>query len=138
MRYFVMIFIAAFFCSPPTSAADPQQANAPAQTQSPSDYILLTVFLRHDQSRTFEEILKRLDDAQFWKQFPPPGIEIESWYVAMGVGHIITLRVPPARLREVNLSVEKTVWGVFRTEFYATYDYREVARQRREKALQAQ
>ena len=69
MRYFVMIFIAAFLFSPPTSAADPQQANAPPQTQTPGDYILLTVFLRHDQSRTFEEILKRLDDTQFWKQF---------------------------------------------------------------------
>jgi hypothetical protein len=138
MRYFAMLFTAALVFSLGASAADSQQTNAPPQTQTPSDYILLTVFLRHDQSRTFEEILKRLDDTQFWKQFPPPGIEIESWYVMMGVGHVITLRVPPARLREVNLSVEKTVWGVFKTDFYATYDYREVARQRREKALQAQ
>jgi hypothetical protein len=117
MRYFAMILTAALAFSLPTSAADPQQADAPPQTQTPGDYILLTVFLRHDQSRTFEEILKRLDDTQFWRQFPPPGIEIESWYVMMGVGHVITLRVPPARLREVNLSVEKTVWGVFRTDF---------------------
>jgi len=138
MRYLATVFTAALVLSLPTSAADPQQINTTPQAQTPSDYILLTVFLRHDQSRTFEEILKRLDDTQFWKQFPPPGIEIESWYVMMGVGHVITLRVPPARLREVNLSVEKTVWGAFRTDFYATYDYREVARQRREKALQAQ
>jgi hypothetical protein len=136
MRYFAIILAATLLSPLPTSAAEPLQANA--QTQTPPDYILLTVFLKHDQSRTFEEILKHLDSTQFWKQFPPPGIEIESWYVMMGVGHVITLRVPPARLREVNLSVEKTAWGVFRTEFYATYDYREVARQRREKALQAQ
>lgn len=136
MRYCAMILTVVLFFPLPSSAAEPQQVNPPPQTQTPPDYILLTVFLRHDQSRKFEEILKHLDSTQFWKQFPPPGIEIESWYVMMGVGHVITLRVPPARLREVNLSVEKTAWGVFRTEFYATYDYREVARQRREKALQ--
>jgi hypothetical protein len=138
MRYFAMILTAALLFPLTTSAADPQQASPSPQTQAPADYILLTVFLRHDQSRTLEEILKHLDSTQFWKQFPPPGIEVESWYVMMGVGHVITLRVPPARLREVNLSVEKTAWGAFRTDFYATYDYREVARQRREKALQGQ
>ena len=138
MRYVAMMFAAALLVPFPTSAAEPQQTNPSTQLQTPADYILLTVFLRHDQSRTFEEIGKHLDSTQFWKQFPPQGIEIESWYVMMGVGHVITLRVPPARLREVNLSVEKTAWGVFRTDFYATYDYREVARQRREKALQPQ
>jgi hypothetical protein len=35
-------------------------------------------------------------------KFPPEGIVVESWYVAMGLGHVVTLRVPPARLREVN------------------------------------
>ena len=138
MRYFAMMLTAALLCPLPTSAAEPQQTSPSGQAQTPSDYILLTVFLRHDQSRTLEEILKHLDSKQFWKQFPPQGIEVESWYVMMGVGHVITLRVPPARLREVNLSVEKTAWGAFRTDFYATYDYREIARQRREKALQAQ
>ena len=48
---------------------------------------------------------------------------MESWYVAMGMGHVVTLRVPPARLREVNRSVEQNTWKVFRTEFYPTYDF---------------
>jgi hypothetical protein len=41
----------------------------------------------------------------------------------MGIGHIITLRLPPDKLREVNVAFEKGVWGAFRTEFYPTYDY---------------
>ena len=138
MGYVAIVVAALLSVSLSTSAAEPQAPSPAPGLQTPADYILLTVVLRHDQSRTFEEIGKQLDVKQFWKQFPPPGIEIESWYVMMGLGHVITLRVPPARLREVNLSVEKTAWGVFRTEFYATYDYREVARQRREKALEQQ
>jgi len=138
MRYYAMVLAAAFLLPVLASAAESQPLNPSAQPQTPADYILLTVFLRHDQSLTLDEIAKRLDANQFWKQFPPQGIEIESWYVMMGVGHVITLRVPPSRLREVNLAVEKTAWGAFRTDFYATYDYREAARQRREKALQAQ
>lgn len=136
MRYIAILLAALLSVPLSTSAADPQSPNPTPGSQTPANYILLTVVLRHDQSRTFEEIVKHLDAKQFWKQFPPQGIEVESWHVMMGIGHVITLRVPPARLREVNLSVENTVWGVFRTEFYATYDYREVARQRREKALE--
>jgi hypothetical protein len=36
------------------------------------------------------------------------------------------LRVPAARLREVNLALEKCAWGAFSTEFYPTYDFRPV------------
>jgi hypothetical protein len=138
MRHIAMFLAAVLWFPLSTLAAEPQAPNPTPGSQTPADYILRTVVLRHDQSRTFEDIVKHLDTKQFWKQFPPQGIEIESWYVMMGLGHVITLRVPPPRLREVNLSVEKAAWGVFRTEFYATYDYREVARQRREKALEQQ
>jgi len=47
----------------------------------------------------------------------------------------VTLRVSPARLREVNRSIEQNAWKVFRTEIYLTYDFREIARSQREKAL---
>jgi hypothetical protein len=42
----------------------------------------------------------------------------------MGIGQVVTLRFPPAKLRDVNLQIEHGAWGAFRTEFYATYDYR--------------
>jgi hypothetical protein len=47
----------------------------------------------------------------------------------------VTLRVPPARLREVNRAVEQTAWKAFRAEFYPTYDAREIAKSFRERAL---
>ena len=111
----------------------PAQQPAPASTL-PADYILLTVFLRHDQSKTLEEINQQLDQTGFWANFPPEGIAIESWYVMMGIGQVVTLRVPPTRLREVNLSIERNAWKAFRTEFYPTYDLREAVKGFREQA----
>ena len=53
----------------------------------------------------------------------------------MGIGQVVTLRVPPARLREVNRAIELTAWKAFRTEFYPTYDLREAVKGLRERAL---
>jgi hypothetical protein len=36
------------------------------------------------------------------------------------------LRVPPDKLRDVNLAIERTAWDAFRTEFYPTYDFRPI------------
>jgi hypothetical protein len=49
----------------------------------------------------------------------------------MGIGQVVTLRVPAERLREVNRALEETAWGGYRTEFYPTYDYKAVAEQQR-------
>jgi hypothetical protein len=97
-----------------------------AQASDAKSSILLTIFLKHDQSKTLEEINKHLDNTGFWKEFPPEGIEVVSWYVMMGIGQVITLRVPADKLREVNLAIEKRAWGAYRSEFYATYDFKPV------------
>lgn len=99
-----------------------------AQAPDSKNSILLTIFLRHDQSKTLEEINKHLDSTGFWKEFPPEGTEVVSWYVMMGIGQVITLRVPADKLREVNLAVEKRAWGAYRSEFFATYDFQPVWR----------
>jgi len=88
--------------------------------------IMLTVILRHDQTKTLDEIDDHLTKTGFRKRFPPDGVEILSYNIVMGVGHIITLRLPPEKLREVNLAFEHGVWGAFHTEFYPTYDYLKV------------
>jgi hypothetical protein len=88
--------------------------------------ILLTIFLRHDQSKSLDEINSELRRQGYYKAFPPAGIEVVSWYVMMGIGQVITLRVPAERLREVNVAIEKTAWGGYRTEFYPTYDYKAI------------
>lgn len=88
--------------------------------------ILLTIFLEHQQDKNLGEINARLDETGFWKKFPPDGIDVVSWYVMMGIGQVVTLKVPGHRLRDVNLAIEQSAWGAFETEFYPTYDFRPV------------
>jgi len=107
--------------------AGAQQASSPSpSSETNKDSILLTIFLRHDQSKPLDEINSELRRQGYYKAFPPAGIEVVSWYVMMGIGQVITLRVPPDRLREVNVAIEKTAWGGYRTEFYPTYDYKAI------------
>ena len=61
-------------------------------------------------------------------------MEVVSWYVEMGIGQVITLRLPASRLREVNRVLEDTAWGAYRTEFYPTYDYKAIGLAEHEKA----
>lgn len=88
--------------------------------------VMLTIFLKHDQSRPLSELNAQLEKQGFYKAFPPPGIEVVSWYVMMGIGQVVTLRLPASRLREVNRILENTAWGSYRTEFYPTYDYKAI------------
>ena len=115
--FFILVCLTLVLVAPSGSISqDAKQAPA----------ILLTVFMKHDQSKTLAEINGHLDKTGFWKKFPPDGVEIVSWYVMMGIGQVVTLRVPPEKLRAVNLVLEENAWGAYRTEFYATYDFRPV------------
>jgi len=91
-----------------------------------AETMMLTVMLKHDQSKPLAVIQAELERNGFWRRFPPEGVEVVSWYVAMGIGQVVTLRLPPGRLREVNLAIEQCAWGAFRTEFHPTYDFRPV------------
>jgi hypothetical protein len=102
-----------------------------ARAQEKDDTILLTIFLRHDQSKPLDQINAQLREQGYYKKFPPPGIEVASWYVMMGIGQVVTLKVPASRLREVNRAIEQSAWGGYRTEFYPTYDYKTVAEEQR-------
>jgi hypothetical protein len=111
---------------------------APADNAAPmptaDNAVMLTVFLKHDQSRPLSELNAQLEKQGYYKAFPPPGVEIVSWYVMMGIGQVVTLRLPASKLREVNRALENTAWGPYRTEFYPTYDYKAVAQAQRDKA----
>ncbi|HOV06087.1 MAG TPA: hypothetical protein PLV27_02380 [Anaerolineaceae bacterium] len=84
---------------------------------------MITIMLRHDQSKNLDEIQEYLRQSGFWREFPPDGIEIVSWYVMMGIGHVVTIKIPPERLREVNILIEKRAWKAFTTEFYPSYNF---------------
>jgi len=90
--------------------------------KQPNDAILLTIFLKHDQSMNIQEIKSILKEQDFFENFPPEGVAVVSWYVMMGIGQVVTLEVPAHKLREVNLAIESSAWKAFRTEFYPTYN----------------
>ena len=95
-----------------SAGAQPQApAPAPATADADKGTFLLTIFLKHDQSKSLDQIQSQLRSQGFYKAFPPPNIEIVSWYVMMGIGQVVTLRVPAERLREVNRAIEQTAWG---------------------------
>lgn len=109
--------------------AQNQPAPAPAaspQAGAQKGITMLTIFLRHDESKTLDQINADLKAHGYFDNFPPKGVEVVSWYVMMGIGQVVTLRFPAERLREVNLAIERHAWGAFRTDFYPTYDYKSV------------
>ena len=103
-------------------------------SQNTDDKLFLTIFLKHRQSMNLEEINAKLEQTHFWQHFPPDGVEVISWYVMMGIGQVVTLSLPPEKLRDVNLAIEKCGWGAFETEFYPTYDFKEVFKSKQQQS----
>jgi hypothetical protein len=100
--------------------------------------VRLTVFFRHDQTKNLDEIDSILYRQGFWSKFPPDGVQIISWQVLMGIGHVVTLQIEAEKVRAVNLAIEKMAWGAFKTEFYLTYDYMQVLESKRAEAQRAE
>ncbi|MCK7318534.1 hypothetical protein L8P35_17755 [Enterobacter cloacae] len=128
-----IILALTFFCGGANaeSVATPI-ANSTASTAN--DSLLLTIFLKHDQSRPLGELKSQLAKQGFYTAFPPSGTEVVSWNIVMGIGQVVTLRLPASRLAEVNLALENTAWGSYRTEFYPTYDFKSIAQMEQSKA----
>jgi hypothetical protein len=130
---FLLIWVVLIAVGPAGAQQPPSTSPSPA-AEIDKGSILLTIFLRHDQSKPLDEINSELRRQGYYKAFPPAGIEVVSWYVMMGIGQVITLRVPADRLREVNVAIEKTAWGGYHTEFYPTYDYKAIGEAERAKS----
>jgi hypothetical protein len=139
-RRIVMSASALVICLPLAGSAGAQQPATTPAPQTTADAgkstFLLTIFLKHDESKTLDQINAQLRDQGYYKAFPPSGIEVVSWYVMMGIGQVVTLRLAPERLREINRVIEQTAWGGYRTEFYPTYDYKAAAEEQRAKMQQ--
>lgn len=136
MRRYAKWLCAALFLAGGMTLAVAQTAVTPNATNTAAPVgdgtFLLTIFLKHDESKTLPQINQQLKEQGYFKAFPPPGVQVVSWYVMMGIGQVVTLRVPADKLREVNRAIETTAWGGYRTEFYPTYDYKAAAEQMRE------
>jgi len=110
------------------------QTPTDSATPTPDNAVMITIFFKHDESRPLSELNAQLEKQGYYKAFPPAGVEVVSWYVMMGIGQVVTLRLPASRLREVNRIFETTAWGSYRTEFYPTYDYKAVGMANHDKA----
>jgi len=89
----------------PAAAPPPPEASAAVPK---AGSFLLTVFLRHDQTKTVEQINEHLKQTGWYDKFPPEGVEIVAWYVMMGIGQVVILRVPAEKLRDTNRVIEQT------------------------------
>ena len=135
MRRRLLICLA--FATLTSLPAHAQTAGAPTAGSAgatPDNAMMLTVFLKHDQSRPLSELNAQLAKQNYYKAFPPAGVEVVSWTVVMGIGQVIVLRFPATRLREINRVLEDTAWGPYRTEFFPTYDYKAIGMGQHEKA----
>ena len=116
------------------ASAQAQTASSDNATPSSDNAVMVTILFKHDQSRPLSELNAQLERQGFYKAFPPDGVEVVSWYVMMGIGQVVTLRLPASRLREVNRVIENSAWGAYHTEFYPTYDYKAVGIANHDKA----
>lgn len=117
------------------AGSEGQEVEKGARASSAPDAgdLLVTILLRHDQSNNLDAVQTKLKEAQWWERFPPEGVKVISWYVAMGFGQIVTVALKPERLQALNLELERSAWGVFRTECFPAYDFvpvREAIRER--------
>src|ERR1700751_5298080 len=65
--------------------ADTVAQTAPSSNAAPTadNAVMLTIFLKHDQTRPLGELNAELEKHGFYKAFPPPGVEGVSWDVVM-------------------------------------------------------
>ena len=112
------------------TAATPPENAAP----TPDNAVMLTIFLKHDQSRPLAELNAQLDKQGYYKAFPPAGVEVVSWYVMMGKGLAERRPCGDPRLDRPRGIIENSAWGSYRTEFYPTYDYKAIGTAAHDKA----
>ncbi|MDX6745475.1 hypothetical protein SHK09_01625 [Polaribacter sp. PL03] len=99
-----------------------QSTDVKPSAKKTSDKLLLTIFLKHDQSMNLHEIEKIRTAQGFYENFPPEGTSVVDWYVVMGLGQMVVLELPASKLAAVNLAIERTAWKAFKTEIYPTYN----------------
>lgn len=88
-----------------------------------ADSVMVTVFLKHQKDKNLDSLQAIQKRNKFSELFPIKSARVVSWYVMMGIGQVVTLKIPAGDLRALNVSVEKGAWGAFDTDFYPTYDF---------------
>lgn len=114
------------------------QGQSDTLATTPSDSIMITIMMKHHQDKNIEELREIRNKNGFLEKFPPASARVINWYVMMGIGQVVTLKLPASELRNLNIAVEQSVWGAFSTEFYPTYDLYPVIKEAKEKINKSQ
>ncbi len=109
---------------PPQGNPGPSFA-LPASAEE-TDSVAVTIILKHQQDKNLTELRRILESQGFWDVFPPVDARVVSWTVAIGLGHIVVLKIPAGAVRRLHLGLQNGAWGAFNTEIYMTYDYQPI------------
>ena len=123
MTPFWRVSLAAIVLACLTWKAPSVAAEDPASIAPDADRVMVTVFLKHTQELTLEEMGENLRTNGFFEKFPPEGVEVVSWIQLMSFGHVVTMKVPPRKVRELNRAIESSSYATFKSEVYLGYDF---------------
>lgn len=99
-----------------------QSLDENSSSEKANDKLLLTIFLKHDQTMNLNEIEEIRTQQGFYENLPPEGVAVVNWFVVMGLGQVVILELPASKLSAVNLAIERTAWKAFTTEIFPTYN----------------
>lgn len=124
----LLYFFFAMCCSVTSLQAQVERNSAGPSTltgipDSTSDSVLVTIVLKYQQDKSFAELRRRLEAQGFWDIFPPKEARVVSWNVALGLGHLVTLKMPSEVVRNLYLSISNGAWGAFNSEVFLSYEY---------------
>lgn len=111
----------------PPSDAGKNAPGPPPVLETPidpgADSVLVTIFLKYQQDKSFPELRRRLEAQGFWDLFPISESRVVSWNVAVGFGHIVTLKMHASGVRQLYLAISNGAWGAFNSEVFLSYEY---------------
>jgi len=99
-----------------------QSLDENSSSEKANDKLLLTIFLKHDQTMNLNEIEEIRTQQGLYENLPPEGVAVVNWFVVMGLGQVVILELPASKLSAVNLAIERTAWKAFTTEIFPTYN----------------
>jgi hypothetical protein len=90
--------------------------------QAKDDPCLLTILLKHDQTKNLAEIQEALTRNQFYDIFPPIGTTVVDWHVVMGIGMVLVIESPQSMVGKVKNTLARASAGAYTTEVMVTHN----------------
>jgi hypothetical protein len=111
---------------PPVPTSPPPGPSMDVPKQGTTDSIMVTVIFKHKSDKNLAEVRRILESQGFWDVFPPKDARVLSWTIAVGMGHIIIMKLPAEATRRLHVAVANGAWGAYNTEIFLSYDYKPI------------